>query len=87
MKTPTTVKFMSIAEFKIINNIANSEKAQVIKNPNTGKLFLTIGSHTFKCQSNIDPQKEMKMIVDNDAFKDACLVNVKASSENILFTL
>ena len=85
--TPTTVKFLSINEFKIAMNIAVDEKAQVVKNPNTGKLFLSIGSHTFKCQASIDGSKEMKMIVDNDNLTEACLANVKPHAENVLFTL
>lgn len=90
MKTPTTastVKFMTIAEFKIAYNIHTDEKAQVIKNPNTGKLFLSIGSHTFKCQASIDPAKEMKMIVDNNMLSEACLANVTPKADNVLFTL
>lgn len=85
--TPTTVKFLSINEFKIAMSIPVDEKAQVVKNPNTGKLFLSIGSHTFKCQATIDGSKEMKMIVDNDNLSEACLANVKPHAENVLFTL
>ncbi len=83
----TTVKFLSITEFKSAVGLHADEPAQVVKNPNTGKLFLAIGSHTFKCQQNIDPKQEMKMLVDNGDFNEACLANVKASTENVLFTL
>lgn len=85
--TPSTVKFLTINEFKSVMNINADEKAQVVKNPNSGKLFLSIGSHTFKCQQTIDGAKEMKMIVDNDNYDEACLTNVKPSAENVLFTL
>ena len=87
MSTTTTVKFLSINEFKIAMNIPADEKAQVVKNPNGGKLFLSIGSHTFKCQQTIDGSKEMKMLVDNDNYDEACLANVKPHAENVLFTL
>ena len=85
--TTTNVRFMSINEFKIAKGIAVDEKAQVVKNPNSGKLFLSIGSHTFKCQASIDGSKEMKMIVDNGNLDEACLANVKPREENVLFTL
>lgn len=85
--TASTVKFLSINEFKQAVGIPADEKAQVVKNPNSGKLFLSIGSHTFKCQQNIDPKQEMKMLVDNGDYNEACLANVKASTENVLFTL
>lgn len=83
----STVKFLSINEFKQAVGIHADEPAQVVKNPNSGKLFLSIGSHTFKCQQTIDGSQEMKMLVDNGDLNEACLTNVKASAENVLFTL
>lgn len=83
-KTSNT-KFMTINEFKLAMNLSTNDKAQVIKNPNTGKLFLSIGSQNFKCQQDINSGKEMKMLVNNDNLVDACLANVKSSTENILF--
>lgn len=82
----TNIKFYTIAEFK--ERVAlSSEKAQVVKNPNTGKLFLSIGSTNYKCQQDIDGSKEMKVLVDEDDFDNACLTNIKASANNVLFTL
>lgn len=83
----STTKFYTMVEFKVLNNIAVTEKAQVVKNPNTGKLFVSLGSKAFKCQQNIDSGKEMKMLVDNGDLANACLTNVKSSTENILFEL
>lgn len=84
--TNTNIKFYTIAEFK--ERVAlSSEKAQVVKNPNTGKLFLSIGSTNYKCQQDIDGSKEMKVLVDNEDFDNACLTNIKASADNVLFTL
>jgi len=84
--TANNIKFYTIAEFK--ERIAlSTEKAQVIKNPNTGKLFLSIGSTNYKCQQDIDGSKEMKVLVDGDDFDNACLTNIKASADNVLFTL
>lgn len=85
--TTSTVTFMTISEFKIANGFNADEKAQVVKNPNSGKLFVSIGSKAFKCQQNIDSSKEMKFLVDNGDLNEACLANVKAPAENVLFTL
>lgn len=81
------VKFYSVAEFKTRIGVSEKEPAQVVKNPKTSKLFLAIGSQAFKCQQDIDAKKELRMLVDNDNIAEACLVNVKASTENIVFTL
>jgi hypothetical protein len=84
--TANNIKFYTIAEFK--ERVAlSSEKAQVVKNPNTGKLFLSIGSTNFKCQQDIDGAKEMKVLVDGDDYENGCLTNIKPSADNVLFTL
>lgn len=85
-KSATTVQFFTIQEFKDKLNMSN-EKAQVVKSPLTQKLFLSIGTSNFKCQQDIDSQKEMKILVDNGALTEACLVNVKESANNVLFSL
>lgn len=80
------VTFLTIEEFKAKMSLVG-EKAQVIKSPLTQKLFLSIGSSNFKCQQDIDGSKEMKMLVDNGNFAEACLSNVKSSAENVMFAL
>ena len=81
------VKFYTMAEFKTRLGIAEAEKAQVVKNPNTDKLFLSIGSQSFKCQQDIDGSKELRILVESDNYEEACLVNTKPSTENVLFTI
>jgi hypothetical protein len=81
-----TVKFLTISEFKSLIG-KSAEQAQVVKNPNTGKMFLAIGSGSYKCQQDIDSAKEIKVLIDNDNIDDACLVNVKPSESNVQFTL
>lgn len=84
--TDTNIKFYTIAEFK--ERVAlSSEKAQVVKNPNTGKLFLSIGSTNYKCQQEIDSSKEMKVLVEGDDYDNGCLTNIKSSADNVVFTL
>lgn len=81
------VKFYTMSEFKTRVGISDAEKVQVVKNPNTEKLFLSIGSQSFKCQQDIDGGKELRMLVESDKFDEACLVNTKPSTENVVFTL
>lgn len=80
------VEFLTIAEFKAHFGL-QSEKAQVIQNPKTSKLFLSIGSKNFKCQADIDGSREMRILVDNKDYENACLVNVTATENNVMFTL
>lgn len=82
------VAFYTIAEFKTMNGIPDSEKAQVVKNPNGDqKLFLSIGSKNFKCQQDITADKEILMLVEDGKLDEACLVNTKPSINNVVFTL
>jgi hypothetical protein len=81
------VQFLTINEFKVKMNLG-SEEAKVIRNPNgENRLFLAIGSQTFKCQQNIDATKDIKIgIWDND-IETACLINAKDNSANVVFVL
>ena len=81
-----TVAFMTVSEFKSAIG-KSSEKADVVKNPNTGKLFVAIGSANYKCQQAIDPKQEMKFLVEDNNLEEACLTNVKESANNTVFTL
>lgn len=83
----SNIKFYTIIEFKSKLGIETSEKTLVVKNPNTEKLFLAIGSQNFKCQQDIDGTKELRMLVEEDNLLNACLVNIKSSMENIMFTI
>lgn len=80
------VEFLTIAEFK--NRISKAEaKAQIVKNPNTGKLFMSIEELNFKVQATIDQSKPMSVLIPDGDLEQACLVNVVPSAENVLFTL
>ena len=81
-----TVKFLTVSEFKSAIGKAG-EQAQVVKNPNTGKLFVTIGSSNYKCQAAIDSKLPMRFLVENDNLEEACLTNVKENADNTVFTL
>ena len=83
----SNTKFYSIEEFKAKINMPETVKAQVVKSPSSGKLFLAIGSKNFKCQASITSSKAMRMLVENDNIDEACLVNVNPAEDNVLFTL
>lgn len=80
-----TVKFLTIEQFK--TKIGASE-VQVLKNKKTGKLFMaTDTGESFKVEQEIDPKKDMKVLVPEEGgIAEACLVNV-ANSAEVQFTL
>ena len=68
------VEFFLWEEFK---DFFDLKKAEVIKNPNTGKLFVAAGKYRWKCQQDIDFELPMRFMVEDEDFDNACLVNVK----------
>ena len=77
----TEVQFLTIEEFK---KQISAESMQVLKNPNTGKLFLAASNgENYKVQQEIDTTKEMKILVPEGNITDACLTNVKPGAEVI----
>jgi hypothetical protein len=79
------VTFFTVEEFKAKLNL--TDKAQVVKSPITQSLFVAIGTSRFKCQQDIDGSKEMKMLVADGNLNEACLVNVKETTDNVMFSL
>lgn len=47
---------------------------QVVKNPHTGKLFVSTAKGSFRCQGDLDITKPMHFI--GESIEQACLVNV-----------
>lgn len=80
--TTSNVEFFTWEEFKDYFDI---KKAEVVKNPNTGKLFVASGSHRWKCQGDIDFELPMRFLVEDEDYDNACLVNV-TESDNVQFT-
>mgnify|MGYP000365568739 CR=1 FL=1 len=77
----TEVQFLTIEEFK---SKIGAESAQILKNPNTGKLFLAASNgENFKVQQEINPKEEMKILVPDGDISEACLTNVKPGAEVI----
>jgi hypothetical protein len=74
------VTFLSVSAFK---NEVGVTKFEVLRNPNTSKLFLAgDNGENYKCEQALDPQKAMKMLVpDEGGLEQACLVNVKPGAE------
>jgi hypothetical protein len=82
------VTFMSVAEFKAALGVATIE---IVKNPNTGKLFVSAGTEKFKCQQDIDLKGSMSVLIPvspdgEQLLEEACLLNVKETN-NVLATL
>jgi hypothetical protein len=79
------VKFMTVEEFKKAIG-APGEEASVVKNPNTGKLFVSIAGDNFKCQQDINGKLPMRFLIEDADLDEACLVNVN-EQDNTVFTL
>lgn len=80
------VQFLTINEFK--NKIGKSSaEAQVVKSPITGKLFLAVEELRFKVQADISQDKPMAVLVPEEGLEQACLVNTKPSTDNVIFTI
>lgn len=81
----SNVEFMTIKAFKAK---VGATELNVVRNPNTQKLFLASDEARWKCQADIDKQLPMAILVPDGDLDQACLVNVKNDpSENLQFTL
>jgi hypothetical protein len=72
------VEFISMSEFK---ERVNEDKLEVVRNPNSGKLFLAGVESNWKVQAEYTPDKETRMLVPDGDLEQACVVNVKNTSE------
>ena len=75
---------ISVEEFK---SIENTELIQIVKNPNTSKLFAACGNgRKFKVQGNIDVTKPISFMHDTDgAWDEGCFVN--SGQDNVVHTM
>jgi hypothetical protein len=71
--TDTSVEYFTWDEFK---DYFNLNKAEVIMNPNTGKLFVAAGKYRWKCQQDINFELPMRFMVKDEDYDNACLVNI-----------
>jgi len=80
VKPKENVTFMSLADFKAAIGVA---KLDIVKNPNTGKLFMSANGKAWKCKAEIDLQSPLAILVpENGNLDEACLVN--GSNDNVL---
>jgi hypothetical protein len=78
MADNSKVTFMSVEDFK---GQVGATSMEVLKNPKTGKLFLSAGGNSYRVQQNISKSEEMRMLVPEEGISDACLVNVSGGAE------
>ena len=78
------LKNISIEEFK---RVENTEEIQIVRNPNTSKLFAAAGNgKNYKVQGDIDVQKPINFLYDTEkGVEDGCFVN--QGTDNVLTTL
>jgi hypothetical protein len=78
------LKFMTVTQFKEQIGVTT---LKVLRNPKTGKFFLSASNGIcYRVQQDIDSNKEMKILIEDDRISDACLVNVDGGAEE-MFTL
>ena len=79
-----TLTSISIPEFK---KIEETESIDIVKNPNTSKLFASCGNgNKFKVEQEIDLAKPVSFLHDTaGAWNEGCFVNTRA--DNVLATL
>ena len=81
--------FLAVNEFKA--QVASVDaQLQVLRNKETGKLFMSIGGQNYKVEAAIDKANPMKVlvpIVDGEPdYDNACLININGGAEE-QFTL
>lgn len=77
------MEFITLEEFR---SRTGAGTLKVVKNPNTGKVFMTDGENKWRAQQTINGGLECKFLIgDGETIDEGCLVNIK--SENTLFTL
>ena len=88
-----TVKFFGVNDFKALVGLHAESKLDIVRNPNTGLLFMSLGDKAYKCQQAISKELPIKVIVPLDAetgeldIDNACLSNVKETTNNVMFSL
>lgn len=78
----TTFSFMSINMFK---QQVGATKMDVLRNPNTSKLFVAADNGTnYNCQQDLDVKLPMSILIPDGDMTKACLINPKAGADVII---
>lgn len=69
----TNIKRLGMAEFKAA---VKAEVMDVVKNPNTGKVFVSASNGSvYRCQQSIQLNEPVEWLIEDGVLDDACLVN------------
>ncbi|WP_110999199.1 phosphoribosyltransferase [Taibaiella soli] len=81
VKRNVQFSYLTIAAFKEKLGIASFD---VVRNPNTGKLFVSTSKGYYRCQRDIDLTNpaNLKFLIVNGDFNECCLVNVDDTGKN-----
>jgi hypothetical protein len=71
------VQFLTLEQFK---SSIETDSIEVLKSHTSGKLFMSASNgETYKVQQDLDPAKEMKVLVPEEGgIEEACLINVNS---------
>ena len=84
-KTAQTAKFISVSDFAKAHGITSME---IVKNPNTDKIFVSTNKGVFKCKQDIDTTKALVFGEFTDKTTgeiSVCMLN--ASDSNVILTI
>ena len=82
----SNVQFLTVAEFKSKVGFPGGN-LDIVKNPKTGKLFMSIGNVSYKVQQDFKPTLAHCILIPEAGINEACLINAEPPANNVLFTL
>lgn len=74
------LEFLTVGEFK---SAVSADRIRAVRNPKTGKLFMTDGVRKWRCEGDLDVEGDVKVLVEDGNLDDACMVNVD-DSKNVV---
>lgn len=82
---PSSMDVVSVQEFKSLLGVPEA-KGSVVRNPNTGKLFLSVmGKGNFKVQQDFNPELPYGILIPDGVLEEACLIN--SNNDNTIMEL
>ena len=75
---------MTFISINALKERLNVSLIQIVRNPNTGKLFAETGKGKFKVQASLDTALPVKFMYDSEeTFNEGCITNVKETNNVI----
>ena len=83
--TATSTVTMIFLEIPALKNRLGVSKIDIVRNPNTGKLFGATERGSIKVQQSLDATKAIKFMYESeDKFSEGCIVNTVPTTPPIM---